>query len=52
MVVPLDVEGALIDWLVEMQWLEHREVFTRPQVADALRRTHADMVRGDRPEGR
>jgi hypothetical protein len=46
MVVPIEIDGALIDFLVSVRWLERRESYKRSEVGDAIVRLLRDAMRG------
>jgi hypothetical protein len=48
MVVQIEIDGVLIDWLVAMRWLEPRETYRREQIANAIRRMLVDAAQSVR----
>jgi hypothetical protein len=44
MVVPIEVDGPLIDWLVSVRWLERRETYRREEIARAIERLLDDAA--------
>jgi hypothetical protein len=46
MVIQVEIDGALIDFLVSVRWLPRQETYTRSEIADAIERMLRDAARG------
>ena len=46
--VPLELDAALIDWLVAVQWLAPAKADDRVEIARAIGRMLTDAARSDR----
>jgi hypothetical protein len=46
MVVPIEIDGELIDWLIAVRWLEPAKADDRREIGAAIRRMLADAARG------